>query len=726
MSKSWIARIVLWPLLALLPCSPAQAWSQNPRPKIEVPCITRAPVIDGELSDEAWSLAGTIDSLVEVEPLEGAIPDPQTEILLMRDDEFLYVAFICHEPEPQRLVLQDMHRDGMQWEDDAAKIVIDTFCDGKTGYYFLISAAGSRLDSLVADNGQSTNFQWNGFWQAEAKVLHDRWIAEFAIPFQTLTFGPDGTWRANFERWRGVDRSKSRWTGARQEFRVTTISEGGELTNMDGLEQGLGIEFLPYIKVKRQQERDPRSSRTKGNIGGELSLRITPQLTGSVTYNTDFAETEADSRRVNLTRFSLFFPEKRDFFLQDSNLFNFGWSSRHSGSDLIPYFSRRIGLSPSGEEIPIEFGGRLAGRMNGLDLGVLAVRTEADHNEGVPAGNLFVARPAYKVSEELTVGGILTSGNPSSKDENRVGGGDIRFVSTNRLPGLFTLNAFVLGSDDEAIDDSGTAYGLKSSLDTGEWSGSAEVPYTQDKFIPALGFVRRPGERRYAGSIQWEPRPKESSIRQFEFSLKPSFWTKPDGTVISSSFSLGIFKAEWHDGDRFYINHNLDSDRLERDFEPVEGHVIPTGKHEWQSVSVGYSFSRNRPLSGELSVSGGGWYNGRSLRYRSSGNWNPCANLALGLSYSQNQVKLRGGNFTTRVESLNINYDFTPNVRLATLVQADNISDNLGLQSRFHLIHADGRELYFVVNSSWLEEEDGSLIPREQDFTVKVQYAFRF
>ncbi len=731
-------------LIALLMVSadlPARSSQERPRvavPEVgedvpaigeNVPAVAGALVIDGRLDENVWARAARIDALTEVEPDAGAAADPATEILIMRDSTHLYVGFVCHEPEIDRLVLQDMHREGFQWEDDAVKITLDTFCDGKSGYYFLISAAGSRLDALVADNGQRRNYSWDGFWSGCTVIGSDRWTAEFAIPFKTLAFGPNGIWRANFERWRGVDRSRFRWTGTQREFAITTMSEAGELEIRDGLDQGYGIEIRPYMKVKRSKEHSPRSASIVGDGGGEINWQITPQLRTSLTFNTDFAETETDARRINLTRFSLFFPEKRDFFLQDANQFEFGWESGFSvmgRPDVLPYFSRRIGLSPDGEEIPIELGGRVTGRIGDLDLGALVARTASDRSAGVPAGELIVARPAWRINEELTFGGILTSGDPASNEANVVTGSDLKFATTDALPGLFTFNAFMLQSADEATHDFGSAYGARSSLKTSDWEYEFETLYTQDEFHPALGFVRRPGERRYQGAVSWEPRPDSGSIRNFGFSITPSAWTEPDGTIITKSLDTVLFSLEWHSGDRFYVNHTLSSDRTAVDFEPVDSAVISAGEYAWQAVATGFQFSRNRPLSGRVSYEGGGWYDGRKYALSVSGAWHPSANLEVGCQYRENRIRLPGGNATTRVETLNVNYDFSPDVRLATLVQADNVTDNLGLQSRFRWIHSDGREIFFVVNSSWFEEEDGTIIPVEQDFTVKLVYAVRF
>lgn len=714
-------------LPAWLGLNPALAWDASEAPTISVPVIDTAIEVDGVPAEREWATATVIDELTEVDPNEGAPADPPTEILLMRNNTHLYVAFICHDPEMDKVVLQDMHREGFQQEDDAVKIAFDTFCDGKSGYYYLIAAAGSRLDALVADNGTRLNYSWDGFWEGRAQLNEDNWTAEFAIPFDSLSFGTNDGWRINFERYRGGSRTKYRWTGIEREYRITTMSEAGLMTGMSGIDPGIGLEFLPYGKIKRTRRHDPRSAHLLGDSGGEINISLTPQMTGSITVNTDFAETEADTRRVNLTRFSLFYPEKRDFFLQDSTLFQFGWEGgRHGGANLRPYFSRRIGLAGNGEEIPIEYGTRLAGRVKDLDLGLLAVHTGADSTAEAPAGNLMVARPAWRVNEELTVGGMFTDGDPVSREMNRVWGSDIRYVTTDRLPGIFTVDTYVLGSNDGVTRDKGSAYGFRSSWQTSDWTFSADTLYSQDDFHPALGYVRRPGERRYDAEIEWEPRTdNHESIRSYEFSFDMNYWTEPDGTIISNDLSTKLFEVNWHNGDSFNVRHNVTTDRLDSDFEPIDTYVIPADDYSWQSISTGYTFSRNRPLSGRISYTGGGWYNGRSNRISASGRWHPSANLEINATYTETRNRIPAGSFVTRIETLNVNYDFTPDIRLATLVQRDNVSDNLGLQSRFRWIITDGRELFLVVNSSWLRER-GSMIPVEQDFAVKAQYAVRF
>lgn len=715
-------------MVGLLPCA---LLAQEERPSVTITTIDEEITVDGDLSESAWSRAARITEMTELEPSDGIPADPKTEILLMRSKEYLYVAFICHEPEIDRLVLQDMHRDAFQEEDDAVKIALDTFRDRKTGYYFLLSAAGSRLDAIVANNGQRLNFSWNGFWEARSQILEDRWIAEFAIPFMTMAFKEDGSWGVNFERWRGPNRARYRWAGARLELRVTTMSETGVMYGMEGIEQGLGLEFRPYGKIKHLRDHENDSVDTEMKAGGEVIWRITPQLTGSVTVNTDFAETEADTRQINLTRFPITFPEKRFFFLQDSNLFQFGWESAFGGRgrpNLLPYFSRRIGLSSNGEEIPIDYGARLAGRIDKVDLGFLAVHTrETSTEEGdIPSGNLVVARPAYQLSDESVLGGIFTYGNPESDDENAVGGLDFRYTSTEVLPGLLSATGYMLYSNDDEMREQGGGYGFQSSLDMREWNFALETVYAQDEFHPGLGFVRRPDERRYLGQLQWAPRPKDSVVRNWDFSITPSIWTEPDHSVISSSLDTDFLGIEFQSGDEITFTHQYNTDKLDEAFEPVDGSVIPAGEYDWQSLQGRFEFSPKRPLSGQISYEGGNWYNGTRTRLSGQVQWIPIPNLEFKGSYTETQARIPGPDFTTRLETLTMNIDFSPDIRLATLVQADNVTDSLGLQSRFHWIFEDGRELFFVVNASWVEEIDGAIVPVGQDYAAKIVYAVRF
>ncbi|KAA3608723.1 MAG: hypothetical protein DWQ01_11505 [Planctomycetota bacterium] len=728
----WLRTVFLW--AGLVVAGSSQEVTQDPasfrgsKPKAAVPWTDTVPLLDGEW-EPAWEKAAVLGPFIEVDPEEGIVTEHQSRVYLMRNRSHLFVALVAEEPEPESMVLQNMRRDAFLNDDDRFEFVFDTFHDTRTAYFFQVSAAGSRGDALLGDNGSRFNKRWDTYWDAKVKIHSDRWIAEIAIPFRALAFDSDGLWWANFERYRGSTRTRSRWAGAQRALRVGNTSAAGELTGFQDLDQGLGIEVVPYVKVRASHRENPDHRNFIGTGGGEINWNITPQLAGSFTMNTDFAETEADARRVNLSRFPLFFPEKRDFFLQDSNLFEFGprQGFGRGGVDVLPFFSRRIGLAPSGSEVPIEAGARLAGRVEDLSLGMLAVRTEGLPGESLPDGELFVARPSYHLGSGLNVGGLFTHGNPASNKGNTVTGADVRYDSTDWLPGNFSFTAFMVRSDDDTLRDRGWAHGASATLKTSNHYFSLGTLSSQGAFEPALGFVRRPGERNHTAAADWDPRPGNgSSVRNYALRFRPSVWTDLSGEVQSYSIRMQFFGIYWHDGDEFTLNYYLTGDRLDSSFSPVSNSRIPAGEYDWQSLRAEYEFSEARPLSGEVSLQMGSWYNGHVGRFRSTVQWRPDAQLRVGLSYREDRAHLPGGDFTTRVEVLNADFTFNPDFSVENLVQADNQSDIVGLQSRWRYIQKDGRELFLVLNYAWQELPGGTIIPGSRDLTMKLVYSLRF
>ncbi len=713
--------------LAILFLACPQAYGERLQervPTVQDPKI----VLDGLIQEPAWEQALLLDDFLTVEPEEGLAVDPPWEVRILRTDVALYLAMTFYEPEPERMVLQNERRDAVLEEDDRIEFLFDTFADGKTAYFFQVSAGGSRGDALIGDNGRRFNKPWNGFWEASVIRLPDRWVAEVRIPFDTMSFGSGDVWRANFERFRGADRSISRWSGARRAFRLSTVNQARELAGFAGAQQGLGVEFRPFLKL---DGRDGSLTEDDGfhlDGGGEVSWRLTPQLTAAMTWNTDFAETEVDERRVNLSRFPLFFPEKRDFFLQDSTLFQFGEQGGQFGSgggNLVPFFSRRIGLVDD-SVVPIEAGARLAGRAGPWDLGFLGVRTEEVAGIGVPAGDLFVLRPALRVGEEVTVGGLLTSGSPATDASNTVVGGDVRWSSSTWLPGNFNLNAFVVGSDDEATDSTGLGFGVEANYRNEDWIYALRTLGSHEDFQPALGFVQRPGEWLTTGSVEWQPRPASSTVRNYAFSIDPTIWTDLNGDLVSGSLRVTPFEVEWHNGDQFEVAISHDRDIVDTDFEISDGVIIPAGSYDWQRLQLEYQWSEARPVSGKVEVRGGSFYDGDILSYETEANWRPHPRLRLGLGYEENLVSLPDGDFATRLAQMRCDIGFSPQLAWQSLLQADNESDTLGVQSRLHWILEDGRELFLVVQTEWERTPDGTIVPEERQLAIKLVWAVRF
>ena len=698
------------------------------RPQAQVPLLEgHAVVLDARLDESVWQQAALLDDFITVDPVEGQAANPPWEVRIFRTGTDLYLGMTMWEPNPDRMVLQNMRRDAFLDDDDRVEFVLDTFRDGKTAYFFQIAAGGSRGDALIGDNGRRFNKPWNGFWEAEIAVFADRWVTEIRIPFATLSFGEGDVWRANFERGRGPDRSTSRWAGARRDFRIQNVREAGELSGFEGARQGLGLEFRPFAKLdgRSGSEFDPDGFHL--DAGGEVSWRFTPQLTASVTWNTDFAETEVDERRVNLSRYPLFFPEKRDFFLQDSTLFQFGEQGGQFGSgggNLIPFFSRSIGLVDE-VEVPIDVGARLAGRAGPWDIGFLGVHTGAVPEVSLPDADLMVLRPAYRVNGDLAIGALLTSGNPVADANNSVAGADLRWTSTTLLPGNFSLNSFVVASDDEASDSRGTGFGAEANLRTSDWQYSLRSLGAHEDFRPGLGFVQRPGEWLTSANVEWQPRAESDTVRKYAFAINPTVWTDLSGTLVSSTVRLLPFAIEWHDGDQFSLDVLFDKDRPAEDFE-IGGVTVPAGSYDWERLKARYKWSQARPLSCEIAAVAGTFYDGDILTLGGTLNWRPNPSLRFGFAYEENRASLPGGDFTTRLERLNFDYGFSPALSWQNLVQADNESDTLGLQSRLHWIFEDGRELFFVIETGWEEDAFGAVTPLARELALKLVWAVRF
>lgn len=715
--------------LLLLFCTSPHLWAaqestRQGTPSGRVPTIQEAMQVDGRFDEAAWQQALIVDGFVEVRPVEGRLSDPPTIIRMMRSDTHLYLGITCMEPTPEAMVVQNISRDAFLNDDDRVEFVFDTFHDARSAYWFQISAAGSRGDALLGDNGRRFNKPWNGFWEGKTRILEDRWVAEIAIPFSTMAFGDGDVWGANFNRFRGADRSDARWASPRRELFLGNVSAAGDLSGFAGARHGTGLEFRPYFKLKSLNPSGGAPSHLLGDLGGELSWRFTPQMTGALTWNTDFAETEVDERQVNLTRFPLFFPEKRDFFLQDSTLFQFG-EGRRGSNNLVPYFSRRIGLF-KGTEVPLDVGLRVAGRAGRWDLGALAVHTGASSDAGVPDGDLFVFRPSYNVNESLAVGALITSGNPTKDLDNTVFGADLRWSNADVLPGLARINTFLLFTDDEAIGRNGLAFGSEFDLQTRDWNYSFGMMATQNDFAPRLGFVRRAGQRRTDASVFWSPRPDSGPVRRYSFGVAPEIWTDLAGDTISSRIRLGLLEIEWDNGDSMRFNSFLHTDRPSVDFTVADGAVITAGEYSWTEHQLRFSTSDARTFSGQGEVSFGNWYDGELLGFRAGMTYRPDEHLYLNLEYLEERGSITGGDFTVRLERMSFDYAFNSDVSLETLVQADNLSDSLGLQARFHWIVKDGREFFVVLDSGWEEVASGAILPTSADVTAKVVYAIRF
>ena len=702
------------------------------KPSVKATRLESPIQVDGLLNETEWQSAPPISQLYQYEPSAGDELSEDTEVRFLYDDKTLYLGVNCLDQNPSGIIARGMERDGSVSPDDYVYFLLDTFHDQRNGYVFSVNPNGARYDALLS-RGTNTNSEWDGVWETKTSIDDEGWKAEIAIPFTSLSFDPNNdTWGFNISRNIRRKSERGRWTGARPEIRTSYAAEAGDLTGLSGLKQGLGIEFSPYV-VGRYRKGDSDAD-SLGDWGADFRYRITPNLSATLSYNTDFAETEVDDRQINLTRFPLFFPEKRGFFLEDSGIYNFGGltSSRRSRTGLrnllVPYFTRRIGLSDDGDIIPITVAGKVAGRIGDYEVGLTHALLEGKHALG--SQNVSSARILRHFGEQSSFGLMTTAGNPNADEESFLLGADYHFRTSNFLgdkflqSDVFTLATWNTDANDHTIADQ--AFGASLIYPNEPLYLSMKYIEIGEDFKPSLGFVRRQGVRAYAGNVTYTTRPDDHPwFREVQMSLNTEMFTDLDNRLDSAEFTLTPLEVKFHSADEFEFNIEHSIDNPTEDFEIADGIVIPAGNYNWTDASAIFTMARKRVIAADLGLTLGEFYNGSRQRAFAEITILPNKHLAFNLDYSFNRVHLPAGRFDTHLASARMVWKFTPDLTWSHLVQYDSLSDSMGFQSLLRWEYRPGSELFAVVNQSYLHEER-SWRTTDEEFAVKVGVNARF
>ena len=722
---------------ALNSAAMAQSGDVSGQKSVRIVRTDSAPVIDGVLDEAIWSLATPIEDFHQINPNEYDEPGETTLVVLLYDDTHLYIGARLLDSRPGEITAQILRQGSQIDDDDYFGVILDPFLDRRNGYLFQLNPNGVRAEAIYRNTTQ-TNFDWVGIWRAQATMHEEGWTAEMAIPFKTLSFDPDSdSWGINFTR--GIARGNET-VGWMSRTRQQNPSIAGTVVGLDGLEQGLGLDVVPSLSSTESIFFVPAGSESATEPSVDVFYKFTPALTGVLTLNTDFSATEVDDRQVNLTRFSLLFPEKRDFFLQDADIFEFARLSAQqfggggpSSQNGRPFFSRSIGLSQSRQPVDIEAGAKLTGRVGRWNLGAIDIRQAAF--EGVDATNLFVGRAVANVLEESNLGVIVTDGDPHSNLDNTVVGADFRYLNT-RLPGRRTAegDAWYQQSSTPGLDGDDTAFGAGfriRSID--RWSGNVRYVQLGEQFNPALGFANRVGIRQYSGNISYSHRPRGTFYRSLF--VGPSFARSErltDGSLQSDSvsFRVGAFS---HVGDRIFANCSRDKEGLVRPFtirrarNPADNVVIPTGLYSFDGCQVDASSADQRKVAVRMAYESGDFYDGRKVSLRPGITWRPSSHLAFDLQYQVNDIELPHGAFVSRLTRLRTDVVFSSTLSWVNLVQWDNDTDEFGINTRLHWIPQAGREIYLVLNHNLEDyDEDGTYRSMNADLTAKLNYTIRF
>lgn len=700
--------------------------------------VTSEIVIDGSLDEAPWRQAPKIGDLIQRIPEAGAEPTEKTEVTLLYDKDNLYIGVMCYDSEPQRVLASEMARDASLSADDRLEIVLDTFRDHSNAFYFSTNPAGALVDGLVFANGE-TNNDWDAIWIVRTEQTDDGWSAEFAIPFKTLNFPAGETaWGFNISRTIQRKLEENRWTGARFQTQFFQISEAGEITNLEGLEQGAGLDVRPFVAGRWLHRGADGDGTAAGKPGLDLFYNITPSLKLSVTANTDFGETEVDARQINLTRFSIFFPEKRSFFLQDAGVFNFATTGIDppggipaTGAEVFPFFSRKIGLL-GGQEVPINYGAKLTGKVGRTEIGMLDVRTREVSN--VNAKNLFVGRIKRNFLEQSYVGAIFTEGNPASPLSSSTIGVDMRLATSNFLGSdrNIVFNAYGLRSNNQGISENNSSFGFGAQYPNDKFDAQIQWREIQENFDPAIGFVQRSDVRmlRVAGSFN--PRPKQSTgIQQMQHDVFYTRFTRLDNGLVETS-NLYVTLVDWHlnSGDSLHslFDANVTYERLFEPFEISPGVVLPAGEYRFTPWRIFFTSAQKRRVQGSIGFNFGNFWSGTAKVIQTGLSYKFPPYFSISLNTNQTFASLPQGSFIARIYSSRVDYAASPFLSVSSLIQFDNRSENLGLQSRVRWTIEPGNDVFFIFGQGWVQDIERGYDFRRQDsrLAMKFQYTFRF
>ncbi|MFT5695996.1 MAG: hypothetical protein ACI9QQ_001975 [Myxococcota bacterium] len=721
---------------------PSDASAASPeattRPMVTAVQTERPPTIDGRLDEAAWQTAGVIENLQQKVPVAYGAASQQTKVRILFDADFIYIGIEANESDANKIFASTMVRDASLSSDDRVTISLDTYADQRNGFHFEVNPLGSKRDGLI-ENG-SESYEWDGIWYADARINANGYVVEIAIPFQTLSIARDAiSWGLEIARYTKRNGEEDRWASPTPEIGAFNMKGAGRLNGLVGVQQGIGLDVVPKLAFRHRndgqsgkQGKNDKEDKKDTDIepGVDAFYRITPSLTGALTVNTDFGEAEVDTRQINLTRFNLFFPEKRQFFLQDGGIFDFGGLQRNP----LPFFSRRIGLSDTGDEVPIIAGTKVTGRIGPINVGLIDVvtdkynRTPTESNPTTRVGvrNLAVARLSANILDESTAGVIVTSGDPNSKDDNLLLGADVNYRNSQFMNTGRTLIArgWVQHSESEGVSSEQLAWGVRLAYpnDRVNWYLIAEE--VQRNFRPALGFTSRRGIRNYYAGYRFRQRP-EGVLRTIDHGLFGSLVTTTEDAFQSAEVALEPFTMTNGAGDSLVLTYARVFEDLSNDFPIRADVVIPRGSYSWNRYTIDLSSNSGRPVSAGIIVRAGGFWNGHRLDLEPSIAWRPSRYLVMTAAYIRNDASLSEGDFVVHLVRIKADIQFNPKISWNTFVQYDNDSDSIGINTRLRWILSPGREFFAVINQG-LVIQDGELNRGITEPRAKIGWTFRF
>ena len=700
--------------------------------------------LDGQLDERVYFTVPPVTDFIQQEPDEGAPARDQTEVWVLFDRDTFYVAARCWSVEPERIVANEMKRDSYNmFGNETFSVVLDTFYDRRNGFNFITNALGALFDATIT-NERTPNLDWNAVWDVRTGRFEQGWTLEMAIPFKSLRYrpGPSQIWGINFQRNVSSTNETSFLTPipAALAFQgMFRFSSAPTLVGVEVPESGTRLEVKPYAisDVTTDLNATPRlSNDPSGDFGVDVKYGVTQGLTADLTYNTDFAQVEVDEQQVNLTRFSLFFPEKREFFLEGQGIFDFGGGfrggptayyfrgERFGGSAPVLFFSRRIGLN-EGRTVPIQGGGRLTGKVGPYSIGLLDVQTGDESVSGTSPTNFAVARLKRDVLRRSAVGALFTGRSVAvdAPGASYTYGVDGVFSFYDNL----NVNTYLARTETPGRRGDDASYQTQLEYSGDRWGLVLERLGVGANFNPEVGFLRRDDFRRSLGSFRFSPRPRSiAAVRKFLFEGSLDYIADGAG-LLETRLQQGIFGIEFENGDRFFAGATDNYEFLKEPFDIHKDVTIPVGGYSFTNARVVYALGQQRGVSGGLTFDRGQFFGGEwtSVRYF-RGRVNLSPQLSVEPSLSFNWIELPQGDFTTELVAARATYTLTPRMFVAALLQYNSGADSLGTNIRLRWEYQPGSELFVVYT-----DERDTLTPRfpgleNRAFVVKFNRLFRF
>jgi hypothetical protein len=700
------------------------AWGQVPAAEVVRIGEDQAPRVDGSLTDPGWAAAKWFDDFRQSVPDFGEPAKEPTRVAFLLDKNSLYIAVVCNDSRPDLIRAQKLRYRDRPQTDDHIEVILDTYRDQIRGTAFVVNPLGAKEEGLV--NGfMRYTWNWNEVWEVRTEITDAGWQAEFRIPLRLLRYrGEDQqTWGVNVKRVVRRLQEESYLSAPPPPYNISSLNFAGELSGLQLGKRQRNLQLIPYALGGLVRETDPEAedelSDSLAEVGLDVKYSITSDLTLNATLNTDFSQVESDDVQVNLTRFSLFYPEKREFFLENADLFSFGHGGGFGGRppEVTPFFSRRIGIR-DGETVPIDAGLRLTGKAGRQDIGVLSVRTGGVEELGLDSVLYNIGRVRRDLGGRSYIGGILTDTRTDGKRSTTFGVDGTWYLTQN-----LSFQGDYQAIDDNQTNDSTSAAYAGLDLTTDPWGFLFAYREIEEGFEPAVGFVRRDGYRSGTGSLRRSIRPGKWGVRRVSFRLFGRAFKSLVHEVTESSNTHLNFEFEMENGDKLEFRYGRNFERLFEPFELDEELIFPVGDYRFVDGSLSYRSDRSRRWGIDAALSGGEFYDGDRNQFVGELWLVLSRHLRTAGSFSVYDISSPHGDVDWRLWSLRLDYTFSSTLSASGFLQHNSSTSTTLLNLRLRWILRNDSDLYFVYNESEVDEYNVPVV-RNRELALKVSYRF--